>query len=77
MLLTSGRGAAPTLVKAMPEVRDIECKLAALRQEVAEARRTGYTPSQLRKLLNDCRLLWGALEQFKYAHLIDPAPTRH
>ena len=60
----------------MPQVLEIEAKLVALRQEVAEARRTGSTPSQLRKLLEECRTLWAAVERFKYAKHADLAATR-
>jgi predicted ATPase len=61
----------------MPEVREIEAKLAALRQEVAEAKRTGYTPSQIRKLLQECCALWTAVERFKYAEQSDLKSTPH
>jgi hypothetical protein len=43
---------------------------------VAEAKRSGYTPSQLRKLLNECCTLWAAVERFKYAHGADLVATR-
>lgn len=55
----------------MPEVRELEAKLVALRREVAEATRSGFTPSQVRKLRADCRNLWAAIERYKYAHTLD------
>ena len=61
----------------MPEVRELEAKLVALRREVAEARRSGFTPTQLRKLHADCWQLWAELERYKYDHAVDLAKVRH
>jgi len=61
----------------MPEVRELEAKLASLRREVAEAKRSGFTPSQLRKLLADCCEIWAAIERYKYDNALDPASARH
>jgi hypothetical protein len=55
----------------MPEVRDLEARLASLRREVAEANRSGFTPSQLRKLQADCCELWAAIERYKYAGAVE------
>ena len=60
----------------MPEVRDLEAKLAALRREIADAGRSGFTPSQLRKLQADCRELWAAVERYKYEHVFDLVAPR-
>jgi hypothetical protein len=61
----------------MPQVHEIEAKLAALRQEVADARRSGSTPSQLRKLLLECCQLWADMERCKHEHALTPVATRH
>ena len=57
----------------MPEVRELEAKLVALRHEVAEATRSGVTPSQVRKLQAECRHLWAAIERCKYEHTLHSA----
>ncbi len=54
----------------MPQVREIAAKLAALRQEVADAKRSGSTPSQLRKLLAECCALWSEMERCKNDHAL-------
>ena len=61
----------------MPRVREIEAKLAVLRQEVADARRLGSTPSQLRRLLAECCRLWAEMERFKHEHMLDLTGPRH
>jgi hypothetical protein len=61
----------------MPQVREIEAKLAALRQEVADAKRSGSTPSQLRKLLAECCQLWADMERYKHEHALTLAGPRH
>jgi hypothetical protein len=60
----------------MPEVRELEAKLASLRREVAEARRSGFTPLQLRKLQTDCRAIWAEIERHKYDHARELVDTR-
>ena len=57
----------------MPEVRELEARLASLRREVTEARLSGSTPSQIRKLQAECCQLWAEVERYKYEHLFDPA----
>jgi len=61
----------------MPDVRELESRLAALRLEVAVGKRSGFTPSQLHKLRAECCQLWAALEQYKYEHFLDRAAARH
>ena len=61
----------------MPQVREIEAKLALLRQEAAEATRSGSTPSQVRKLLAECCELWADLERFKYEYALTLAAPLH
>jgi hypothetical protein len=61
----------------MPKIRELESKLVALRREIADAKRSGFTPLQLRKLQADCWQLWAALEQYKYGHAVDVANVRH
>jgi hypothetical protein len=61
----------------MPQVREIEVKLATLRQEVADAKRSGSTPSQVRKLLAECCQLWAELERFKYEHALNVTAPLH
>jgi hypothetical protein len=61
----------------MSQVREIEAKLAALREEVADAKRSGSTPSQLRRLLAECCQLWADMERFKHEHLLKVPATRH
>jgi hypothetical protein len=53
----------------MPEVRELEARLATLRRQVDEAKRSGSTPSQVRKLQVECWQLWAAVERCKYEHL--------
>jgi len=53
----------------MPEVRELEARLATLRRQVAEAQRSGSTPTQLRKLQAECWQLWANLERYKAEHL--------
>jgi hypothetical protein len=60
----------------MPEVRELEARLAALRREVTEAKLSGYTPSQIRKLQAECWQLWAAVERYKHEHLFDLIATR-
>jgi hypothetical protein len=60
----------------MPEVRDLETKLVALRREVAEAKRSGLTPSQIQKLRAECWQLWAAIERYKYEYALDLAATQ-
>jgi hypothetical protein len=60
----------------MPEARELEMRLAALRQDIAEAKRAGTTPSHLRKLQTECWQLWAAIDRYKYAHALDLVSTR-
>jgi hypothetical protein len=60
----------------MPEVCELEARLASLRLEVAEAGRAGFTPSQVRKLQTECCQLWAAIERYKYEHALDLAAAR-
>ena len=60
----------------MPEVGELEAKLVALRREVAEATRSGFTPSQVRKLQADCWHLWAAIERCKYERALNLADVR-
>jgi hypothetical protein len=57
----------------MPEVRELEARLVSLRREVADARRSGFTPSQVRKLQAECCQLWAEIERHKYEHALDLA----
>jgi hypothetical protein len=50
----------------VPELRDLEAKLAALRRDVSAAGRGGCTPSEILKLRRDCTNLWAAVERLKY-----------
>jgi len=50
----------------VPELRDLEERLAALRREMIAARRHGCTPSEMLKLSRDCSALWAAVERLKY-----------
>jgi hypothetical protein len=61
----------------MPHVYELEAKLVALRREIADARRCGFTPLELCKLQRDCWQLWAALEQYKYEHALDRTDVRH
>jgi hypothetical protein len=60
----------------MPEVSELETRLANLRREVAEAARSGSTPSQILKLQKECCQLWAALELYKYEQAPDLTATR-
>ena len=53
----------------MPEIRELEARLATLRRQVDEAKRSGSTPSQVRKLQAECWQLWAAVERCKHEHL--------
>ncbi|HLH92522.1 MAG TPA: hypothetical protein VKX28_29175 [Xanthobacteraceae bacterium] len=57
----------------MPEVRDLEAKLVALRREIADGRRCGFTPTQLRLLQATCCELWAAVERHKYGQVFELA----
>jgi hypothetical protein len=57
----------------MPEVCELEARLASLRREVADAGRAGLTPSQVRKLQTECCQLWAAIERHKHEHALDLA----
>jgi hypothetical protein len=61
----------------MPEVRELETRLANLRREIAEAARSGSTPSQILKLQMECCQLWAAFERYKYEQAPDLTATRH
>jgi len=61
----------------MPKICELEAKLVALRREIADARRSGSTPTQLRKLQADCCQLWAELRHYKYEHTHDLTVTRH
>jgi hypothetical protein len=61
------RGAALIARTAVPELRELEAKLAVLRRDVAAARHGGCTPSEILKLRRDCATLWAAIERLKYA----------
>jgi hypothetical protein len=60
----------------MPQIHELESKLVALRREIADARRSGFTPSELRKLQADCWRLWAALRQHKYEHTFGVGEAR-
>ncbi len=62
---------------ALPEVRELEAKLASLRLEIADAKRSGSTPSQIRKLQTECCRLWAAIERRKYEHALELAAAPH
>jgi len=53
----------------MPEIHELETRLATLRRQVDEAKRAGSTPSQIRKLQAECWQLWAAVERCKHEHL--------
>jgi chromosome segregation ATPase len=38
----------------MPEIHELEARLATLRRQVDDAKRAGSTPSQIRKLQAEC-----------------------
>jgi hypothetical protein len=64
---------------AMPELRDLEERLAALRKQIASATRGGYTPLQILQLRRECQLLWAQVELCRHdqlAALIPPAANR-
>ena len=50
---------------AMPDVRDLEARLAALRRDVALGNGAGYTPTQILKLRRECHQLWATIEELK------------
>jgi hypothetical protein len=58
---------------AVPELRELEARLAALRREASAAKRGGCTPSEILKLRRDCTSLWAAVERLKYAGAPTPA----
>ena len=47
---------------AMPEGKDLEARLAALRKQIALGIAGGYTPLQILQLRRDCQFLWAQLE---------------
>jgi hypothetical protein len=53
----------------MPELRELESRLAILRRQIDDAKRAGSTPSQIRKLQTQCWQLWAAVERCKHEHL--------
>jgi hypothetical protein len=46
----------------MPELRDLEERLAALRKQIALGTAYGLTPLQIMQLRRDCQLLWAQIE---------------
>ena len=68
-----GEGGRGRRCAAMPEMRELELRLANLRREMAEAARSGSTPSQLLKLQKECCQLWAAFERHKYEPTVDHA----
>jgi hypothetical protein len=53
----------------MPELRELEARLAILRRQIDEAKRAGSTASQIRTLQTECWQLWAAVERCKQEHL--------
>jgi len=53
----------------MPELRELEARLAILRRQIDEAKRAESTPSQIRQLQAECWQLWAAVERCKHEHL--------
>ena len=60
----------------MPEIVELEAKLASLRRDVADAKRSGFTPNQLLALQRECLAIWAAIERFKYDNALDLAAIR-
>ena len=59
---------------AMPDVRDLEARLAALRRDVALGNSAGYTPTQILKLRRECHQLWATIEELKLSALAELRP---
>ena len=59
----------------MPDLRDLETRLAALRQQIASATGGGYTPLQILQLRRECQLLWAQVELYRHEQLATLIPT--
>ena len=46
----------------MPDLRDLEERLAALRKQITHGTAFGLTPLQILQLRRDCQLLWAQIE---------------
>ena len=57
-----GCGGSADSELAMPELRNLEERLAALRKQIAHGRASGLTPLQILQLRRDCQLLWAQIE---------------
>jgi hypothetical protein len=58
----------------MPELKDLEQKLAALRKQIAMGERGGYTALQILQLRRECQLLWAQIELHRHEHLVALVP---
>jgi hypothetical protein len=54
----------------MPELRDLEERLAALRKQIAHGTASGLTPLQILQLRRDCQLLWAQIELCRREQLV-------
>ena len=58
----------------MPELLDLEARLAALRRQIALGGAGGYTPLQILQLRRDCQRLWAQLETRRREQLVNLLP---
>ena len=54
---------------AMPDLRDVEERLAALRKQIAHDKASELTPLQILQLRRDCQLLWAQIELYRREQL--------
>jgi hypothetical protein len=59
----------------MPELKDLEEKLAALRRQIALGAGGVFTPLQILQLQRECQLLWAQIEQRRREHLATLVPN--
>jgi hypothetical protein len=59
----------------MPELKDLEARLAVLRKQVALGIAGGYTSLQILQLQRDFQLLWAQLEMQRRRQLASLLPT--
>jgi hypothetical protein len=60
----------------MPNLRDLEEKLAALREQIAHGKARGLTPLQIVQLQRDCQRLWAQIEMCRREQLASLVPKR-
>jgi hypothetical protein len=53
----------------MPELTDLEERLAALRKQIAYGRSSGLTPLEILQLRRDCQHLWAQIELYRREQL--------